>query len=256
MTTRSSKGEASSFSVVWVPSVTSTNDVALVSAEAGAKEGFTIAAHVQTAGRGRRGRKWASPKGGLWASVVLRPSIQSRDLGLLSIACALAAARAIEDETGLKPGLKWPNDIVLAGKKVGGVLLESRTARGKVEYVVAGIGINANLKTKQLPPDIRESATTLLDHLAERVSLDDLLASFLRHFAELYKGLGTGKRAQVLDAWKERDTLAGQRVSVTGTRRIEGICGGVDGAGRLLIREESGKVVPCGQNARAVRFLE
>jgi BirA family biotin operon repressor/biotin-[acetyl-CoA-carboxylase] ligase len=256
MTMHSSPGEASSFSVQWVPSVTSTNDVALVLAEAGAREGFAIAAQVQTAGRGRRGRKWASPKGGLWASVILRPSIRPRDLGLLSIACALAAARAIEDETGLRPGLKWPNDIVLEGKKVGGVLLESKTARGKIEYVVAGVGLNANLKINQLPPSVRESATTLEDHLGQKVNLNALLASFLRRFAELCKCLGTGEHAQVLDAWKERDTLAGQRVAAAASRRIEGLCEGVDARGRLLIREESGRVVPCGQNARAVRLLE
>jgi BirA family biotin operon repressor/biotin-[acetyl-CoA-carboxylase] ligase len=172
------------------------------------------------------------------------------------MACALAAARSVEDETGLRPSLKWPNDILLDGRKVGGVLLESKTARGKVEYVVVGLGINANVSRKDLPPEVRESVATLEECLGDKVNLDNLLESFLRHLAELSRDLEGEGQAHVLEAWKERNVLTGKRVAARTRRAVEGICEGIDSRGRLLIREESGRVVPCSQNTEAVRFLE
>src|SRR3990172_7023153 len=134
--------------------LSSTIDRARSAIEEGAPEGTVILADCQTAGRGRRGRRWVSPSGGLWLSVVLRPSLFPRQLGRLAIAAAVAAAEAVEEKAGLEVGLKWPNDLQVKGRKLAGILLESRPGRGGRRAVILSLGLNLNLRPEAFPPSL------------------------------------------------------------------------------------------------------
>lgn len=216
--------------MVWIGEVESTNDVARWMATAGVPEGAVVVAERQTRGRGRRGRAWASPAGGLWCSILLRPAGQPA-WGRLSLAVGVAAAEAIEAATGLPVGLHWPNDLIVDGRKVGGVLIEAHAGA-----VVVGIGINANVPMEQLPPDVVPHATSL--HLAagRPVPHGLLLEALLRRLEHWYPIWADGG-PEVVAAWSVRDVARGQRVTVSGPGGpIEGIAEGVDGDGALRLR--------------------
>src|SRR5262249_38382993 len=141
---------------------TSTNDVIEKLARDGVKEGVVVFAEAQTKGRGRLGRKWMSPsKKGLWFSVLLRPGLRPVAATQLTIAAATALRRAIAAQTGLNPEIKWPNDILVNGRKVAGILTELSAELDRVKYVVLGIGVDVNLSAGDFPSDLRPLATSL-----------------------------------------------------------------------------------------------
>ena len=140
----------------WHESLPSTNDVALRLADVGVPEGTVIVAEEQTAGRGRRGRAWASPRGGIWLSVILRPGIPVERVPLIALSAAAATAQAIREATGLPARVKWPNDVLVDGKKIVGILAEAGAGG---EWVVVGIGINANIPLDVLPQATGSPAT-------------------------------------------------------------------------------------------------
>jgi BirA family biotin operon repressor/biotin-[acetyl-CoA-carboxylase] ligase len=213
----------------------STNDVARLLASAGAREGAVVVAGRQTKGRGRLGRVWLSPEGGLWCSIVLRP-IGRTPAGLLSLAAGVAACEAIEMASGVRAGLKWPNDVVLGDRKVGGILIE-----GAADATIAGFGINVRVPMEDLPPDAAEMATSL--HLAagrpmdREAVLEPLLERFARWYQVWLDG-GTG----IVEAWSLRDVTLGRpvRISMSG-ETLEGTADGVEPDGALRVREASGR---------------
>ena len=141
---------------------TSTNDVIEKLARDGVKEGAVVFAESQTRGRGRLGRQWLSPAGkGLWFSVLLRPALRPQDATRLTVASATALRRAIADLTGLEPEIKWPNDLLLHGRKTAGILTELNAELDHVKYVILGIGVNVNLNAADLPANLRKLATSL-----------------------------------------------------------------------------------------------
>src|SRR5271163_682412 len=148
---------------------TSTNDVIEKLARDGVKEGVVVFAESQTRGRGRLGRKWISPAHkGLWFSVLLRPDLRPQEATQLTVASATALRRAIQTETGLKPEIKWPNDILIGGKKVAGILTELSAELDKVRYVILGIGIDVNLDVSEFPAELKKTATSLKIEVKDR----------------------------------------------------------------------------------------
>src|SRR5580698_6118454 len=140
----------------------STNDVVEKLARDGVREGAVVFAESQTKGRGRLGRKWISPaRKGLWFSILLRPAMRPATVTQLTIAAATALFRAIHLQTGLTPEIKWPNDILIRGKKVAGILTELSAELDKVKYVILGIGLDVNLGAGEFPPELRKLATSL-----------------------------------------------------------------------------------------------
>lgn len=214
--------------------VDSTNDIARALADDGAPEGTAVLAREQTGGRGRHGRGWISPAGGLWLSVVLRPSLSHGAWPLIGFAAGAGAAAAVETVTGAQTQLKWPNDLMLNGRKVGGVLVESSG-----DVAIAGIGINANVLPEALPEGVRAGATTLLASLGRPVDLPALARAVLEQVERFY-GLVRDRPDAVLDAWRTRSFLTGRRVTVAGAQMLEGVAEGIDGAGALLVRTASG----------------
>jgi BirA family transcriptional regulator, biotin operon repressor / biotin---[acetyl-CoA-carboxylase] ligase len=222
--------------IVWYADVSSTSDVAASLAEHGAEEGLVVVANAQSAGRGRLGRTWASPPGaGLYVSLVLRPT--RRVMPLVTIAAGVAVAQGIEAATGLRPHLKWPNDVCVGRRKLAGVLAEAQTSAGDGGgYVVLGFGIN--VLPAVFPPDAAPRASSLEAELGRSVDRPLLLVESLAAFAQRYHELACGRAADVMAAWRERAAMTlGRKVQLeAGGARHEGVAEDVDETGALLVR--------------------
>ncbi|MFA5316796.1 MAG: biotin--[acetyl-CoA-carboxylase] ligase [Dehalococcoidales bacterium] len=222
--------------LAYYPSVASTMELALEEAREGASEGSVVIAGEQTSGKGRRNRVWLSPPGSISLSLVLRP--QDSNLAGLVMVAALAVASAIEKVTGLRPGIKWPNDVLINRRKVCGILIETKVGRGSSNYAVVGIGINVNLRLADYP-DIAPLATSLSDELGGAVSRLDLLCRLLEEFERLYLAASAGN--SVFDQWRARLVTLGKRVTASceGTR-LEGMAESVAPDGSLMLRHSDG----------------
>lgn len=229
--------------VIWRAETGSTNADAAALAEGSAPEGVIVIADRQTAGRGRLGRSWSSPPGaGIYASVLLRPD--STVAPLLSIAAGVAIAEAIEDVTGLRPVLKWPNDVYLDGgglhppRKVAGILAEGGASRGGT-WVIVGFGIN--VLPAAHPPELTH-ATSIETELGRAVDRGELFAACVARLAWRYADLKNHRWPLVLDAWRGRAAATfGRRVewSEDGALR-SGVVSGVDDDGGLLVSTAAG----------------
>ena len=217
----------------------STMDEAARRAEAGTEEGTVVVAETQTAGRGRFGRSWVSQKGNLYLSVVFRPD--QHVLPLLTALSGVAVARAIRKTTGLEPRIKWPNDILLDGKKVAGILVESVAAGEKVYYAVVGIGINVSLDAAGIE-ELSGLATGLDAAVGRPVAREELLRQLLHDLDALY--YQANQRRSPLAEWESLLDTLGQRVQVTWRDETwVGQAEAVDQGGNLLLRLDDGQLV-------------
>jgi len=225
---------------------TSTNDVIEKLARDGVREGVVVFAESQTGGRGRLGRKWISPaRKGLWFSVLLRPELRPQETTQLTVASATALRRAIQSETGLRPEIKWPNDILVGGKKVAGILTELSAEPDKVRHVVLGIGVDVNLAAGDLPVEMRRTATSLKIESGEAVLRPALAVAALRALDEDYARVCAGQFPAVADEWEANCATIGRNVTVQiGDRKIRGYAESLDDAGALLLRTEHGRLEP------------
>lgn len=214
----------------------STNDDARSLARAGAPEGTVVLADRQTGGRGRLGRSWESPEGGAYVSAVLRPAVAPAEVGSLALAVGLGIARGLEGEFGLDTQLKWPNDVLLSGRKLAGILLEMAAETDRVDWVVAGVGINVH-RAAGLP-----DTAACLDDVDPGVRVAPAVAALLDGIANAYgEWLGGGFSA-IRDDYERRLGILGDEVTVrdmTGAIRAAGIVRGVDDQGRLRVDDGS-----------------
>lgn len=221
--------------------VGSTQDEAFKLAQKGAPEGTVVLAEEQSGGRGRVGRSFFSPKGGLWFSFILRPPLQPQVCLPVSLMAGVAVSEAVRAVTGLPAVLKWPNDVLIGGKKVAGILAEIVAETDAVRFVVCGIGVNANISAGKFPAELRPIATSLRIESGREVSLLELLCRILErldfHYQEF---LSRGPKA-VLDAWRACPNVLGGRVRVTAVDEVvEGTAQDIDSDGALLVRTEEG----------------
>jgi len=224
--------------VIYYPSLTSTMDVAKREAQQGAAEGTTIIAGEQTGGRGRVSRVWLSPKGSIALSVILYPDVAY--LPSLVMLASLAVVHSIEVVTGLEAQVKWPNDVLINGKKVCGILIESETRGNIVDYAIIGIGVNVNLKLADFP-EIQPIATSLSDELGRDVSRLELIRRLLVEIESLYLALPAG--GSIYEEWRDRLVTLGKEVRVTwGKTKYEGIAESVASDGSLLLRHSDGSL--------------
>ena len=227
--------------VVRLGTTTSTNDEARRLAKDGAAHGTAVVADVQTAGRGRRGRVWASPKGNLFVSIVLRPRIAPADAPPLAPAMGLAVAEAIEDVAPLAAKLKWPNDVLVGGRKVAGVLTESLVAGAKLEAVIVGIGVNVGA---ELPPELAEIATTLSREAVRNVRKQEVEDALLAAVVRMCERVAGGGFAAIADDWTARDARRGTKVRIdAGGRVVEGVAAGIAPDGGYRVTTASGETV-------------
>lgn len=223
--------------------VDSTNNRAKRLAEEGTPEGTLVVAESQTAGKGRRGRMWVSPKGtGIWMSLVLRPNIAPSGASILTLVAALAVAAGIEEVTGLKAEIKWPNDIVIRGKKVCGILTEMSAELEDIHYVVIGMGINANMEA--MPEEIREKATSLFMESGVKVNRGQVIASVMRAMEEYYRTFQkTGDLSLLMREYEEKLANKGNEVTVFApSGEYRGVSLGIDKTGELLVQLDDGTI--------------
>lgn len=221
---------------------TSTNDVIEKLAHDGVKEGVVVFAESQTRGRGRLGRKWLSPaKRGLWFSVLLRPDLHPQETTQLTVASATALRRAIESHTGLKPEIKWPNDILVHGRKAAGILTELSAELDQVKYVILGIGVDVNLNPGDFPAELRKLATSLKAELGKPVLRPELAVAILRELDHDYARIAAGHFTDVADEWEAHCITIGHNVVIrTGERQIRGRAEALGEDGTLLLRTDHG----------------
>jgi BirA family biotin operon repressor/biotin-[acetyl-CoA-carboxylase] ligase len=205
--------------------------------------GTVIVAEEQTGGTGRMGRAWVSPGGGIWTTIILKPRIPIDRLFMLTMVGSLAVIRAIKKVTGIGALIKWPNDIFIGAKKVGGVITELSAEGPIVHYVLVGIGIDVNVPLRDLPPRLRDSATSLATELGHDVDRVALLAMLLREFELRYNQVESGEYDTIVREWKSLSCTLEHRVRINlGTRTFEGDAIDIDDYGALVVRKDSGAV--------------
>jgi BirA family transcriptional regulator, biotin operon repressor / biotin---[acetyl-CoA-carboxylase] ligase len=232
--------------LLFCTSTGSTMDVARSDADAAAPDGTVVLADEQTTGRGRFERVWVSPGGtNLYLTLIMRPPLDR--LRSLSIVAPLAVALAVEDCTGLTVRIKWPNDVLVNGRKLSGILIESEIAGDSVEYALVGTGVNVNLDIEH-SPEIAQIATSVKREVGHETSREDLLAVFLNRFEELYEDAPKGD--DVLDQWRSRLDTLGREVRVTFRDQVyEGLAEDVDRDGNLILAQSGGtrRVIEAGE---------
>lgn len=228
--------------VVYYAETDSTNLRAHELGKAGAAEGTVVIADRQTAGRGRLGRTWCSPPGvNLYASVLVRPPVAPRHASQLTFLSAAAVARAVAESSGLKATVKWPNDVLVGGRKLAGLLNELDAETERIHYLILGIGVNLNMQAEQFPGDLRYPATSLMLECGHKISRTDFARCLLRHLDRLYALYLARGFEPILAAWQEYFDLCGRMVEVDyQDRRVAGCVKGLDKDGALLLERADG----------------
>jgi BirA family biotin operon repressor/biotin-[acetyl-CoA-carboxylase] ligase len=222
--------------------VASTNTLAMEMASKGAPEGTVVIAETQTGGKGRLGRKWISPRGNLYLSVILRPDIPTHKAPLITLMGAVALASVIRTQCKVQATIKWPNDILISGKKVAGLLTEMSAEPDRIKHIALGIGVDVNMALDELPSDIRALTTTLACEAGEKIDRTSLLRQLfidLDHWYQIF----LKSHASVLMEWEKLNMTVGNRVAVGGLgETLEGLAQGIDSEGRLIIRLDDGAI--------------
>lgn len=222
----------------------STNDLVSARARAGEAGGLVIRAISQTTGRGRRGRSWFSPHGnGLYFSILFRPGGEAENSPLLTLLLGVAAAEGLAEATSLRVGLKWPNDLRVNGKKIGGILCEYLAPTNQPPAVVAGLGVNLTTREADFPPELRESASSVLLSGGEVPDAEGLLHLLLARVAFWYKEYESGGFGAVRDKWLRLCDNLGETITVRAAdETLVGKNNGIDEAGRLLLEKPGGSI--------------
>ena len=222
-------------SVIYVDKTTSTNDEAKKLAEEGAVEGTVVIAGEQSVGRGRLGREWISPKGGVWLSVVLRPP-SMRPIQKLTLVAGLSVTKTFNGLYGVNAVLKWPNDVIVNGKKICGVLAEGAFEGEVPLYIVIGIGINANFDLQPLPKSLRTSATSIRRLLRHDISLNDLIINLLKTLDTDYALFARGEDESLMQEYEKLCATIGQDVRIMCDKEtIEGRAKRISSEGGLVV---------------------
>lgn len=220
----------------------STNSEADRLASSGSPEGTIVVADRQTRGRGRFGRSWFSPPGtGLYLSMILRPPVEPAASHYLVLLSGVACSRAIQDLCRTSVELKWPNDLQILGKKIGGILLELSADHKGLRHLIAGIGINVTTRREDFPEELRQSVGSIFTEAGIRVSRSEILCRLLLHFENRYFLSLTQGPSAILTEWTQLTTTLGRMLRVSyGGQVLEGTATGIDADGGLLLRLASG----------------
>lgn len=229
----------------YLDEVGSTNEYLVKLAHQGAPEGTLVVAGRQVSGRGRHGRSWVSPPGGLYLSLLLRPESLPGTGSLVPLVAALALAQTVE-ELGGTAALKWPNDLLIGGRKAAGILVESSFMDNRLDYIVIGAGINVILDEEHFEEDLRSTVTGLSREITPAPGRAEVLVSFLRNLHQAYDRLKKGKRSDLLADYRHRCSTIGTMVRVLCAKG--GAVGGADGGGaeitgRATAVDDSGALV-------------
>jgi BirA family biotin operon repressor/biotin-[acetyl-CoA-carboxylase] ligase len=229
-------------SIFFSEEVASTNEWAKKLASQGAPEGWVAIAETQTHGRGRLDREWFSPIGGLWFSLILRPKQRLAKAAKLTFVAGVAVAETLHEKYGLRTQTKWPNDVLVKGRKICGIIGETSTMGKEINAVVLGIGINANFDAgRVLPESIRARATSLETELKRRIQLEELFNRLLEKLEAKYALYTRRGFSSILKQWKKYAGFLGQEVEVIDrNEKITGLAYDVDEDGTLILMLENG----------------
>jgi len=230
--------------IIYLESIDSTNNEAKKLATEGEKEGTIVISEEQTMGRGRLGRNWVSPKyKGIWMSIILRPEVDPIHMAKVTQIGAAAVCRAAL-QMGIKTLIKWPNDIVLKGKKICGILTEMSAELNRVNYAVIGIGVNVNTEEIDFPEDIRNVATSIKIEQGHDIKRKELIANILNNFEELYEEfLNNGDIESSIKVCKENSALIGNEIKIIQKgSSVKAKALDLTNEGRLVVEFENGKV--------------
>jgi len=231
----------------YFPELKSTNimakEKALHRAE-GVSEGTLIIAERQSGGKGRLGRKWFSPAGGIWLSIILYPQLSPSYISRVTLMTAVAAVKAIEICTQIEPQIKWPNDILINEKKVCGILTEMSAELDIINWVVVGIGVNVNIDHQRFPEDIQANTISLKEVSGEEVLRVKLAQTFLQEFEKYYEKLKRKEFSSILKEWKLYSHTLGKKIRVDmGERIITGEAIDINEEGALILKKEDGELI-------------
>jgi len=230
--------------IINYPKISSTISVAKRMAKKGFPDGTVIVAEQQTFGKGRLGRKWESPKGGIWASVILRPKMSPSEIVKLNMVVSLAIVKAIKDVTGIQTEIKWPNDVLYQGSKVAGVLTEVDTEIDSVNYAIVSFGINVNNKLDKLSANVQETATSIQEIKGKKVKRLALFSAILSYLEKLFIECQNSGCGEILREWKQVCLTIGQELTIkTVEKQYQGKAIDIDDLGRLVLDTDDGQTV-------------
>ena len=237
--------------------VSSTNQIAKQKATLGCPEGTVVIAEQQTSGRGRLGRKWVSPpETGIWMSILLRPRISPAKAPFITIMAALATVRGIEEVTGIRASIKWPNDILIEKRKVCGILTEIHAEMEQIHYIVAGIGINVNQHAEDFPSEISDTAGSIAMVTGKSVQRREIAIKVLEHFEKLYVAKDALSTQKLIEEYKRYSLTLGQQIKVIWQDEIlEGKAIGLTDTGELLVQKEDGQKITVFSGEVSVRGI-
>ena len=223
----------------------STNVTAVAFAKEGAPEGTVIVAERQEGGRGRMHRVWSSPKGGLWFTIILRPQIDPQFVAQVTLLAGVAVVRALRKLYATEEiMIKWPNDLLLNGKKVCGILSEMQlNENGSIDYAIVGIGVNVDLNPQAFPEDLRNTAASLNASFGKNYTCTAVLDNILQEFASLYRDWLKEGAQVILEPWKKLNCTLNRRVFVKDNDEVifSGEVVAINEAGAIIVRNEEGE---------------
>ena len=225
------------------PSTNSIGKQLCAEGDPGRFHGTVIVAEEQTGGIGRMGRTWISPAGGIWITIILKPHIPVDHIFMITMAGSLAVARAIRKEFGLGALIKWPNDIFIGKKKIGGLLLEMAAEADTVHYCLLGIGVDVNNPVKNFAAGLQREITTISAEVGHEVDCASFLARILKEFENRYLLVESGEYETIMQEWKSLSATLENRVQIrTLKNSFEGEAIDIDEFGALIVRKDNGKL--------------
>ena len=230
--------------VYYFDSIDSTQNQALKIANEPENNGAVIIAATQTGGKGRTGRKWISPKGGIWFSIILHPKFDISITTLFPIASSLALSKAIENTFEITPELKWPNDLTIKGKKIAGILVDAAFESNKIESLVLGVGINFNVDIKAIKKTLKDTpnfyGVSSLSEQNKKVKPIQLVQNFFVELEKIYELLNKKQTKKIILDWTKRSSTLGKNVEINTTDgKIKGKATKIDEDGALIISNKS-----------------
>ena len=224
------------------PEVMSTNTIAKFLSMHNVENGTVIISEKQTKGKGRSGKDWESPLGGVWLSIIFKPNVEQSKFPLITLATGVAVAKTLEKVGIENPEIKWPNDVLIDGKKVCGILTESVTKSNTIKNVIIGVGIDANLETSQFPAELQKITTTLKEKLGKECDENLLIKTFLEEFEKISELFNHEEYEAILKDWRKRSYTIGKNVEVKQpyNNPFDAYVLGIDKEGALVVEKIDG----------------
>lgn len=224
--------------------VTSTNDIAKDLIKNDEPEGSVVIAEQQSAGRSRKNREWASPEGGIWMTLILKPNVSLLEASKLTIVAGVSIAKTLHDEYDIDAGIKWPNDILIGSKKICGILTEAVTDENNdIKAILIGIGMDINVDKEDIPENLQNIATSVKEETHKELKRAEILNVFFKIFEDFYEEFKAGDIKNIISEWRRLSSTTGNRVKVYKDRKaIIADAVGISNEGALIVELDDGSL--------------